>query len=112
MDKQYLYIITRKDLSASQVAVQSIHSAFEMGRFFCPDKTHPSVVLIKTENEQELEAVSKYLENANLNYKSFREPYYGNSLTSIALEPIGEDKRPLLKKFKLFRNKDFQEIKL
>lgn len=110
MTKKYLYVFTRKNLDPSQIAVQSIHSAFEMGRHFCKSEVHPSVVLIKAKDEMELEEYLNYIKSQSLNYKEFREPYYDNSLTSFTLEPITQDKRELLKRFKLFRNKDFKEV--
>ena len=112
LNKKYLYVITRKDLTPSQIAVQSIHAAFEMGRNFCLKENHPSVVLIKAANEDELYKVKHFLSNSGLNFKTFIEPYYNNSLTSIAVEPVCEDQRTIFKKFKLFRNKDFQEVNL
>lgn len=107
-NKKWLYVFTRKDLTPSQIAVQSIHSSFEMGRHYCPSQEHPSVVLIKLKNEDELIKLENFLINNELKFKSFKEPYYGNKITSISLEPIHEEARQLFKKFKLMRDSDFK----
>ena len=107
-NKKWLYIFTRKDLSPSQIAVQSIHSAFEMGRHY-NNGDHPSVVLIKVKNERELVKINFFLKENSFNFKSFNEPYYQNSLTSICLEPIEEDKRSIFKKFQLMNDLDFSK---
>jgi hypothetical protein len=107
MSKKWMYIFVRKDLSSAQIAVQSIHSAFEMGREYDPSLTHPSVVLIKVNNEQELSDVEEYLKFLKINFKKFHEPYYENSLTSICVQPIDNENRSLFKKFKLIQDQDF-----
>jgi len=107
MNKKWLYVFTRKDLSASQIAVQSIHSAYEMGRFFKEGERHPSVVLIKLKNEKELLKLENYLKKIDLNFKSFVEPYYNHSLTSISVEPISSEQRHLFKKYQLMKDSDF-----
>jgi len=107
MSKKYLYIFTRKDLSPSQIAVQSIHSAYEMGRNSCSKEQHPSVVLLEAKNEERLNMCKEYIESLGLTYKEFREPYYGNSLTSIAVEPITDEDRQMFEKFRLLSNKSF-----
>jgi hypothetical protein len=111
-NKKWLYVFTRKDLTPSQIAVQSIHSAFEMGRHFANDEEHPSVVLIKLKNENELKKVKLFLSDRNLCFKEFIEPYYKNTITSICVEPITQDFREVFKKFQLMRDKDFRGVSL
>lgn len=107
MNKKWLYIITRKDLSPSQIAVQSIHAAFELGRHSSPNETHPSVVLMKVKNELELIGLKDYLNCVGLNFKEFVEPFYNNSITSISVEPITMEQRTIFKRLKLMRDSDF-----
>jgi hypothetical protein len=108
MNKKYLYIITRKDLTPCQITVQSIHVAYEVGRYSCKKECHPSVVFLKANNENELNEIKDFLGMISLGFKEFVEPYYNNSLTAIALSPIEENQRDLLRQFKLFRNEDFK----
>ena len=107
MNKTYIYVFTRKDLSASQIAVQSIHSAFELGREW--EGIHPSIVLLKVKNSNELNKVGDFLKQHDLIFKSFKEPYYDNTITSITVGPISEENKILFKKFKLLRNHDFKQ---
>lgn len=110
MNKKFLYVITRKDLTPCQIAVQSIHAAYEVGRYSCSKEYHPSVVFLKAKNEEELHEIKSFLNIVSLDFKEFIEPYYNNSLTAIALSPIDENQRDSLRQFKLFRNEDFTNI--
>ena len=107
MSKKFLYVFTRKDLTPCQIAVQSIHVAYEVGRHSCLKESHPSVVFLKAKNEEELNDIKDFLGLTSLKFKEFIEPYYNDSLTAIALAPIEDDQRDLLRRFKLFRNEDF-----
>lgn len=106
-NKKYLYIFTRKDLTPSQIAVQSIHAAFEMGRILNREEEHPSVVLLRAKNEEELTLHLGYIKAMGFVTVEFIEPHYHNSLTSFAIEPINEEERSVLKRFKLMQNTDF-----
>lgn len=106
----YLYIFTRKDLSASQITVQSIHSAFEIGRHSSRMASHPRVVLIRAKNEEELRKQLSYIKSIGFPVKEFIEPYYNNSLTSFSVYIDNANQRSFFKKFKLMRNEDFMEV--
>lgn len=108
--KKYLYVFTRKDLTASQIAVQSIHSAFEMGREYSSHLKHPSVVLIRMKNEKDLLNAEQYLKGQGLDYRAFIEPFYNHSLTSLSVSPVSNENRHLFKKFQLMKDTDFIEI--
>ena len=107
--KKYLYMFVREDLRPSQITVQSIHSAFELGKNIEKQNTeHPSVVLLKAKDEIELNIMMEKIVSLGLKITSFKEPYYNNSLTSFCVEPINESQRGLFKKYKLLRDHDFK----
>jgi hypothetical protein len=110
MDKKYLYIFTNKNLTASQIAVQSIHSAFELARTMTIEN-HPSVVLLRAKNQEELLKQKEFIESCGLKTKLFFEPFY-NEFTSFAVEPVSEEEKYLFKKFKLIQNTDFNKLSL
>jgi hypothetical protein len=108
MDKKYLYIFTNKNLTASQIAVQSIHSAFELA-ITNKIESHPSVVLLRAKDEEELLKQKELIESFGLKTTIFFEPFY-NQYTSFAVEPISEDLKYLFKKFRLIQNTDFKSL--
>ena len=87
-----LIVITRRDLSPGQQAVQSAHSAIEF------QHEHPEIakewntnskylIFLSVENEEELQKLLQKAQIRNLKYSTFFEPDIGNQLTAIALEP-------------------------
>lgn len=98
----YLYILTRKDLSIPQIAVQSCHAAIECAKKY-PTEHHPSVIICTVKHEQELIKQMAYLQNNNIAFLEFREPDRNNELTSICSEPIYGDDRKIFSKFQLFK---------
>lgn len=103
--KKYLYIFTRTDLKPSQIAVQSIHSAFELGKRYIG--SHPSIVLLNMRNSKDLEKLEHFLKEKNIDFESFYEPYY-KSLTSISVLPINEHQREIFKDFNLIKDNNFR----
>ena len=90
----FLYVFVRKDLRPSQVVVQSIHSAFDLG-LKTEGGNSPSVVLIGAKDEQELKKQLDFVGHTGLPFKEFIEPYYNNSLTSFAVGPVSSDQQVL-----------------
>ena len=101
----FIYIFVRRDLSLPSCAVQSVHSVIEASKVFdlksLPD--HPSVIIIGIKSEQKLQQVRKYLVDNDVRHVHFYEPDLNNELTSIATEPIFEDRRKLFRKFQLLK---------
>jgi hypothetical protein len=82
-----LYIITRKDLSVSQRAVQAGHAVAE----FClhsPSSSWSNGILIYlgVRNLNQLEKLMYQLNDKNIKYIEFREPDLNNQVTAIATD--------------------------
>jgi peptidyl-tRNA hydrolase len=87
-----LYVITRKDLSPGQQAVQSMHAL----RQFVAD--HPEqdknwfeksnyLSLLSVDDESALHKLIEKAAEHNVRFSIFREPDIGDRVTAIALEP-------------------------
>ena len=100
----YIYIITRKDLTFPQKAVQSSHAAIEAANAFYDPKVvdHPHLVLSELPSELHLLKLVDKLSLEGLRFIIWREPDL-NEITAIATEPIFGAKRKLFKKLQLLR---------
>jgi hypothetical protein len=96
--KYYSYVIVRKDLSNSQMAVQASHAVAEAMKY---DNSHGSIILLGVETEEELLESYGYLKECGVKVFEFREPFYDNSLTAICTESLTNDRRHFLKEFRL-----------
>ncbi len=79
-----LYIITRKDLTKSQQAVQAGHALAE---FLLKNKTdwaNGTLVYLSVPNIDILKHLTLKLKQDNISYTKFVEPDFGNELTAIA----------------------------
>ena len=88
--------------------VQSNHAALEVGIFFGDkEQNEPSsLIVIAVKNKAKLEKVLKDLEEKGIKHTSFIEPDWDYNLTSIATEPLTQEKRMLLKKYQLWKSKE------
>tara|TARA_Y100000034_G_C6909981_1_gene423993 strand:+ start:9061 stop:9393 length:333 start_codon:yes stop_codon:yes gene_type:complete len=109
--KRYLYVFVRNDLRPSQKIVQSIHATYEVGKTIEDDEDHPSVVLLKAKNEEQLINYREKVKDLGFRIKSFNEPYYDDSLTSFCVEPISEEERKYFKSFKLLNDYDLKKVR-
>lgn len=103
MQKAYVYIFTRQDISPEQQLVQSSHVALKLGFYAAnddsimmdPDNTYFTCVGVR--NERALGAVGDILDDYDFGYECFIESDMNDEITSIATYPIHEDNRgPLL----------------
>jgi len=118
----YAYFFTRQDISPEQQLVQTAHAALKLGvnsaqvwdrgqeqevlneyqiKEFNPDDTYFTCVGVR--NEEALEAVCAILKQFKLHYETFVEPDMNNEMTSIAVYPVHEDGRGVLKAFNLLK---------
>lgn len=106
-DHPYVYVFIRTDLSSPQIAVQSCHACIESAKAFHLEELddHPSVIILDIKTEAKLNNVKNYLSSVGVKFVSFHEPDRDNELTSIATEPIFEDRRRLFKKFQLLKER-------
>ncbi len=89
-----LYVVTRRDLSPGQQAVQSIHAAVE----FCLEypqitrKWHNNsnyLVFLAVNDEEELGTLCADATETGISFAVFHEPDIDDELTAIAIEPAG-----------------------
>lgn len=100
----YVYVITRKDLSKPQQAVQGSHGVIEAtNKFQLAKLGHPSVIYLTVKNEAKLKEVIQHLITENINYSVFLEPDIDYKLTSVVTEPLVGDKRRVLRQYSLMR---------
>jgi peptidyl-tRNA hydrolase len=85
-------VVTRRDLSEGQQAVQSVHAAIQ----FCFDHFELAqewhniskyLALVSVENEDELIKLIGKCESREIKYSVFLEPDIGNEITAITIEP-------------------------
>lgn len=103
-EKQYIYAITRRDLSFPQKAVQAGHAIFEASQEFRQLYTqHPSLILCEVRNEQRLQSVIRKLEKHNIKFVTFHEPDRDNELTAICTEPVSGEARRIFRDYQLIK---------
>lgn len=82
---QKLYVLTRRDLSKSQQAVQTGHAVAELTlRGQRNGWDNGTLVYLGVDNLQELLIWKSKLEYKELPHTEFREPDIGNEITAIA----------------------------
>lgn len=98
-------MITRKDLTPAQQAVQGIHAAIEISRRggIAPDTPHPHLVLCHVKHEDALHAQAEKLQSSGIRFEKFYEPDRDNELTALATAPIKGDDRRLFRRLQLVK---------
>lgn len=86
--------MTRADLSAGQQAAQALHAAIEQALDHPDGMAHwreisNRIVMLAVHDEQALQSVVAKLQSRHIQHTAFREPYYGDALTAVAIRPIG-----------------------
>src|SRR5262249_62270640 len=103
----HLYILVRRDLPATEIAVQSAHAAIEAARLFLSaDIPHPHLVLCRVASEIALLAAADRLERAGIRFALFREPDRNNEFTALATEPLGSERREVLARYPCLARSD------
>ena len=108
--KRYVYFFTRQDISPEQQLVQTAHVAYRAGFRACDedidiDPREVYFIVIGVRDLEALNAISNLLTLLDINYTDFSEPDLNNELTSVATNPINEDKRGVLLAFNLLEFK-------
>lgn len=92
INHQKLIVITRRDLSPGQQAIQASHASIEfqyehseIAKEWNDNSKH--LVFLSVENEEELKKFLQKIQFKDLRYSIFIEPDIGNQLTAICLEP-------------------------
>lgn len=97
-----MYILVRKDLSASQIVVQAAHAAIESTRYTSPaDAEHPHLVVCGVKSEAELLKEVNRLDTFGISGKVFYEEDRNNEATAWASEIIYGEKRSFFRRYRL-----------
>lgn len=100
--RHYSYFFTRQDISPEYQLVQTAHAALELGNTLQPEQVkNLYFTCVGVANGEELEQVQSLLDTLGHRYIAFREPDFGNKITSIAVEPIAENRRGVLRNYPL-----------
>ena len=99
--KPFVYVIVCTDLEPRQIVVQACHAALEAGIHQEQCKEFPSgLITLQVPSEQSLLKAYKKLERKGVRCQLFWERPI-KRYTALATEAIPQEKRVLLKKFKL-----------
>lgn len=99
----YIYTFIRDDISPEQKIVQLGHATWEAGlRFKDPGKIS-SLILLHADDEDDLVAAARKLDEKGIEYYMFYEPDNGLGYTAICTEPIFGQTRAVFEKYSLFR---------
>ena len=108
--KHYSYFFTRQDISPEQQLVQTAHSALclgvrakEEGVKIEPDTLN--FVVVGVRDLAGLLAVQEILEKFDFDYEIFRESHFNDEPTSIAVYPVSEYARGILRAFNTLKLK-------
>ena len=87
-----LFIITRRDLSPGQQAIQSSHAAIEFQHEYPEiakewNTNSKYLVFLSVENEEALQRLLTKIQIRDIKHSTFFEPDIGNQLTAICIEP-------------------------
>lgn len=86
--KERIYTITRKDISISQKAVQSMHAGMQYMIDHNPHLdfkwNNGSIICLELGTEKALRRWMRKLESQDIKFSIFREPDMNNEITAIA----------------------------
>ena len=106
--EQYIYAITRRDLSLPQRCVQLGHSVFEASQEFSQLYTqHPNLIACDVRDEQRLQSVIRKLQKNNIKFVAFHEPDRDNELTAICTEPVTGEARRVFRDYQLIKENSY-----
>jgi hypothetical protein len=87
--------------------VQACHASVEASRrFLTLDTRHPHLVLCAVSSETRLLAAADFLFQRGLRFFLFREPDRSDEATALATEPVRDERRRLLDRFRCLRRAD------
>lgn len=107
MERGYVYIFIRKDLTPQQMIVQSNHATWLGGAdLLAPLRVRTgklprcNFVVIGVRSEAKLKEVEEEIKQAGFGYTYFIEPDLGNTLTSICTQPLYGKQRLIFSRYK------------
>ncbi len=104
MQKPYVYVLIRTDISLEQQIVQASHAAVEAGfRFQPPADDTASLIVCAVPDQQALERAARELQLRNIEHHMFFEPDFDMGHSALATRPIYGDERKAMRKYPLYR---------
>ena len=97
MDKKYVFIFVREDLSFPVQIVQSCHAVYELGKSQTSNNEH---FVHCTVSSEELDRIEGICINNNLNFEIFYEPDNNLGYTSLATI-VNEVDKKIFKKYNI-----------
>ncbi len=106
-----VYILLRADLPPVQQIIQAAHATMEMAWLFPRPEGLVHICLLEVRDADALQAARMRLHNAGIGVYAFTEPDMGDGdgdgdgngdYTAVATEPLSDDRRQPLKKYKLW----------
>lgn len=87
-----LFVVTRRDLSSGQQAIQAAHAAIEFQHEHLEiakewNTNSKYLVFLSVENEEALQRLLTKIQIREIKHSTFFEPDIGNQLTAVCLEP-------------------------
>lgn len=102
---RYNYIFVRTDLPIAHQMAQACHGALETGKRFHETQmcSPDSIIILQVKNQEELRNAQDIVEKAGIKTVAFFEPDWDYGFTSFGTEPITQDMRHHLRKFRLWK---------
>lgn len=105
-DNAYIYVITRKDLTFPQQAVQAGHAIFEAAKLFEYTQADPPYLVLTTvRDEHELLKWARKLSLTDIRFKVWQEPDLKNQVTAICSAPVYGDQRKFFSSLQLLKER-------
>jgi hypothetical protein len=99
----YIYTFIRRDISPEQQRVQLGHACYEAGKKFADNHGISSLILLSARDREDLENISRKLEEKGIDFYMFFEPDDGMGYSAICSEPIvNPNLRNFFRKWELF----------
>lgn len=86
--------------------VQACHAAYEAGKILVSDPDELNalhLVVLAVHNETKLRKAAEHLNALGIRHCSFSEPDLGDQMTSIATEPIPQDRCRIFRKYQCLK---------
>lgn len=106
MNKPYVYVLVRLDISPEQQIVQAGHAALEAGFAFSHPGQTASLIVLEVKDKDELLAASAHLQGCGIEHQLFFEPDFNMGYSAIATRPVFGSERNLFRKWRLFRRRE------
>lgn len=100
--KHWVYCIVRTDMPLPHQMVQAGHAALEAGIAFPKHGEPSSLIVLQVHNVEELSEAEKYLQEKGIKTIKFFEPSWSYGYTAIGTEPLTQDRRGILRRFRLW----------